>query len=121
MTTFTYRDLRRQRLSDALAALQDDPQGLASRWNASRPRSKATTGQSLIAPTWRSLKTAVGDAWLLLKDSVNADLVFAALGTVAAITDEQAAAIETSPRPERHHDRITWRKCAPPSATTRRL
>ena len=97
MTTFTYRDLRRQRLSDALAALQDDPQGLREPLE----REQAALQSDDWTVTDRTY-LAIAEDWLwamrlLLKDSVNADPVFAALGTVAAITDEQAAAIENIP------------------------
>ena len=98
MNTFVYRDARRQRLADALAALQPDLEALRE------PLEREQT--ALAAEGWTvSDRTylAVAEDWtwgfsLLLKDAINADPVFAALGTSAAISDEQVAAIESVPR-----------------------
>nr|WP_180204879.1 hypothetical protein [Pseudomonas sp. SbOxS1]NYU04879.1 hypothetical protein [Pseudomonas sp. SbOxS1] len=98
MTTFTYRDLRRQRVSDALTALQDDLQVL--REPLEREQDALQSGDWTV--TDRNY-LAVAEDWLwatrlLLKDSVNADPVFTALGTTTAISDEQAVAIENIPQ-----------------------
>jgi hypothetical protein len=97
MNTFIYRDLRRQRISAALATLQDVPAGL--REALEQEQTALQTDDWTVADR---TYLAVGEDWLwaarlLLKDSVNADPVFTAPGTSAAITDEQAAAIENIP------------------------
>jgi hypothetical protein len=97
MNTFIYRDLRRQRINDALAALQDAPVGL--REALEREQTAIQTGDWSVADR---TYLAIAEDWLWaarlsLKASVNTDPVFTALGTSTAITDEQAAAIENIP------------------------
>lgn len=98
MNTFVYRDARRRRLADAIAVLQPDQEALRE------PLEREQA--ALAADDWSvSDRTylAVAEDWawgisLLLKDSINADPVFAALGTTTAISDEQIAMIENVPR-----------------------
>jgi hypothetical protein len=98
MSTFTYRDLRRQRVSDAIAALGADPHGL----RATLEREQTDLRANDWTVTDRTyLSVAEDRLWATrekLKESVDADPVFAGLGTNATITLEQASAIESLPR-----------------------
>lgn len=97
MNTFTYRDLRRQRIAAALATLQDAPAEL--RETLEREQTALQMDSWTVADR---TYLAVGEDWLwgarlLLKNSVDADPVLTALGTTALLSDEQAAAIENIP------------------------
>ena len=98
MTTFTYRDLRRQRVSEALAAVPEPPADL----RAALEREQLALQANDWTVTDRTY-LAVGEDWLWatrlqLRDAVNADPVFTALGTSTALTDEQGVAIAAIPR-----------------------
>ena len=97
MNTFRYRDMRRQRLAEALAMLQPEQDALRELLEREQTALHANDW-SVTDHTY----LAVAEDWLwnarlLLKDSVNADPLFSALGNPAAISDEQAAAIENLP------------------------
>ncbi len=97
-STYTYRDGRRKRIADALAALGADPQGLRGTLEGER---SALKGDDWTVTDRTYL--AVAEDWLwgtreLLKASVDADPAFAAVGKASSLTDAQAAAIQALPR-----------------------
>src|SRR4051794_38745922 len=101
MTSFTYRyrDIRRQRLSDAIAALTHAP-------NPDLSILLKAEQDVMARDEWRVSDRAFlayGEDWLWvttqdLGPSVHADPVLIALSANAAITDAQIAALQALPR-----------------------